>query len=241
MEIPLRIGALYPLHSAEDDYPRLGKALNPAVDIRIVHTASPNLHRIDHSLVTGSKEYLLAGARELRQHAVASCMWACTSGSFAFGLEGARQQVRDIATELDIPASSTSLAFLSALRALGLKRVAVAATYPDELSNAFRGFLHQDGVEVVHLGCLDLWTGDDAALLQRHEVLEFAHTNDHPRAEAVLLPDTALHTTAFLDELETHVGKIVLTANQVTVWEGLRLAGALKPQKNLGHLMTIAP
>ena len=241
MEIPLRIGALYPLHSAEDDYPRLGKALNPAVDIRIVHTASPNLHRIDHSLVTGSKEYLLAGARELRQHAVASCMWACTSGSFAFGLEGARQQVRDIATELDIPASSTSLAFLSALRALGLKRVAVAATYPDELSNAFREFLHQDGVEVLHLGCLDLWTGDDAALLQRYEVLEFARTNDHPRAEAVLLPDTALHTTAFLDELETHVGKVVLTANQVTVWEGLRLAGALKPQKNLGHLMTIAP
>ena len=55
-----------------------------------------------------------------------------------------------------------------------------------------------------------------------------------------VLPDTALHTTAFLDELETHVGKIVLTANQVTVWEALRLAGALKPQKNLGHLMTTA-
>ena len=79
MTDPLRIGALYPLHSAEDDYPRLGNALDPAVDIRVVHTASPNLHRIDHSLVTGSKEYLLAGARELRQHAVAACMWACTA------------------------------------------------------------------------------------------------------------------------------------------------------------------
>jgi maleate cis-trans isomerase len=241
MPEPVRIGALYPLHAAEDDYPHLAAALAPPVDVRIVHTESPNLHRIDQSLVTGSKEYLLAGARELRPHAVASCMWACTSGSFAFGLEGARQQVQDIAAELDIPASSTSLAFLSAIRALGLKRVAVAATYPEELSGAFRQFLQEDGVEVVHLGCLDLLTGDDAALVPRREVLEFARANDHPEAEAVLLPDTALHTTAFLPELETHVGKIVLTANQVTLWEALRLAGALTPQKNLGHLMSVAP
>ena len=68
------------------------------------------------------------------------------------------------------------------------------------------------------------------------------HFHDHhPDAEAVLIPDTALHTAAFLPELETHVGKTVLTANQVTMWEALRLAAALTPQQNLGHLMPIAP
>jgi maleate cis-trans isomerase len=58
----------------------------------------------------------------------------------------------------------------------------------------------------------------------RDEVLELARAGDHPDAEVVLLPDTALHTAAYLRDLEDLLGKPVLTANQVTVWEGLRLA-----------------
>ena len=237
MENKLKIGILYPLYSAEDDYPRLAAALNPPVEVQVIHTDSPNLHRIDESLITGSREYLLAGAEELRPHNVEVCLWACTSASFAFGVEGAQRQSQDLVDALGVPASSTSLAFLSASKALGLKRVAVAATYPEELSNAFRSFLETGGVEVVHMGCLGVWTGDEVALIEREAVLRFACANDHPDAEAVLIPDTALHTVDFLPELEAAVGKTVLTANQVTMWEALRLAKRLTPQSNLGRLM----
>ena len=233
----LKVGIIYPLYSAEDDYPCLAAVLKPAVDVRVVHTDSPNLHRIEETLITGSREYLLAGAEELRPHNIAVCMWACTSGSFAFGLEGARHQAQDLADALGVPASSTSLAFLSACKTLGLKRVAVAATYPEELSKAFHGFLESDGIAVVHMGCLGVWTGDESALIQRDEVLRFARANDHPDAEAVLIPDTALHTAGFLPELETAVSKTVLTANQVTMWEALRLANGLVAQSGLGRLM----
>lgn len=239
MEDKLKIGILYPLYSAEDDYPRLAAALQPPVEVQVIHTDSPNLHRIDESLITGSREYLLAGAGELRPHNVAVCLWACTSASFAFGVEGAQRQAQDLVDALGIPASSTSLAFLSASKALGLKRVAVAATYPEELSSAFRAFLETGGVEVIHMGCLGVWTGDEVALIERDEVLRFACANDHPEAEAVLIPDTALHTVDFLPELEAAVGKTVLTANQVTMWEALRLANRLTPQSNLGRLMTV--
>ena len=61
------------------------------------------------------------------------------------------------------------------------------------------------------------------------------------RCEAVLIPDTALHTVDFLPELEAAAGKTVLTANQVTMWEALRLANRLTPQSNLGQLMTVVP
>jgi maleate cis-trans isomerase len=52
----------------------------------------------------------------------------------------------------------------------------------------------------------------------------------------VLLPDTALHTIGLLDALEERVGKPVLTANQVSVWQGLRLAGGTVAQDGLGAL-----
>jgi maleate cis-trans isomerase len=45
-----------------------------------------------------------------------------------------------------------------------------------------------------------------------------------------------LHTAAWLDSLENLVGKTVLTANQVTMWEALRLAGAPAVQPGLGSL-----
>ena len=239
MENRLRVGILYPLHSAEDDYPRLAAALKPVVEVRVVHTDSPNLHRIDETQITGSREYLLAGVEEMRPQDVDVCMWACTSGSFVFGLDGARYQAQDLADAVDVPASSTSLAFLSACKSLGLKRVAVAATYPVELSKAFRTFLESDEIEVIHMGCLGVWTGDESALIEREEVLRFARANDHPDAEAVLIPDTALHTAGFLNELDTAVGKTVLTANQVTMWEALRLVRRLKPQSGLGRLMEV--
>ena len=101
---------------------------------------------------------------------------------------------------------------------------------------SFRAFLAEDGVEVVHLGCLGIWTGSEVGHLERNAAVKLARDNDHSDAEAVLLPDTALHTVAFLDELEDAVGKTVLTANQVTMWEALRLTDRLTRQTGLGSL-----
>lgn len=236
----LCVGILYPLHSAEDDYLRLAAMLEPPVEVYIAHTDAVDMHTVEGCRETGDRKYLLPGAGELRAHNVDVCMWACTSGSFVFGLEGAQRQAQEIAGVLDIPTSSTSLAFISALHTLGLTRVAVAAPYPEDLTNAFRAFLAEGGVEVVHLGCMGIWTGEEVGRVGREAVLRFARENDHPSAEAVLIPDTALHTVAFLPELEDQVGKTVLTANQVTMWEALRLTGRSSPQPNLGQLMAVA-
>jgi maleate isomerase len=60
--------------------------------------------------------------------------------------------------------------------------------------------------------------------------------NDHPDADAVLVPDTAMRTVALVDSIEERIGKPVLTANQVTVWEALRLAGEPLVHSGLGAL-----
>jgi maleate cis-trans isomerase len=93
-------------------------------------------HRIDALLEIGGREPLLIGAKELAARGVDCCMWACTSGSFVFGWEGAQGQVRDIAELLGVPASSTSFSFVRALERLGAGRVAIAATYPDDVAGA---------------------------------------------------------------------------------------------------------
>ena len=160
-------------------------------------------------------------------------MWACTSGSFVYGTQGARAQADAIASRAGVPASSTSLAFTEACRALGLTRVAVAASYPADLAGHFRTFLQDAGIEVVSFLANDIATAGEVGLLGRDEVTRLVLAADAPDAEAILVPDTAMHSLRWLDHLEEAAGKTVLTANQVTVWEGARIGAGSPGAPNL--------
>jgi maleate cis-trans isomerase len=219
------IGLLYPGHAAEDDYPRIEVLLDSDIRLAVLHTdIGEDAHRVDALLEMGSAERLAARVEELRLQGAASVVWACTSGSFVYGWEGAHEQIRRLALAAGLPASSTSFGFAHAVRELGAARVAVAATYPQDITARFTAFLKASGVEVVADRASGIVTAAEVGTWGQEEVLELARAGDHPEAEVVLLPDTALHTAAYLAELEEAVGKPVLTANQVTVWEGLRLA-----------------
>jgi len=240
------IGFLYPGYSAEDDYPTAQKLIGDSVELRLVHTEMrEDAHRVDALLDIGSDDVLADGVRALADPVggpgCASVIWACTSGSFVFGWDGASAQVEALREVAGAPASSTSFAFTDAAARLGVSRVAVAATYPDDVAERFVTFLATAGISVVRLSTLGIVTAAEVGTLGRDRVLEVAAAGDHPDAEAVLLPDTALHTMAWLDELELRLGKPVLTANQVSIWQGLRLAGDRTPRRGLGRLFTEPP
>ncbi len=233
------VGILYPGHSAEDDYPRAERMLAASVSLPVVHTTvGVDTHEIEALIDTGSPERLREGASRLAPMAPHAAMWACTSGSFVYGLEGARRQAAAVADQLGVPVSSTSLAFAAAITALGIERVAIGATYPDDLAALFRTFLGDAGIEVVAVGTLGIMDASEGGTLTRERVLDLARANRHPDAQAILLPDTALHTMEWLAELQGVAGVSVLTANQVTIWQGLRLAGhpagALDPLEAFG-------
>ncbi|MEU9121768.1 decarboxylase [Streptomyces sp. NPDC048506] len=231
------VGFLYPGHSAEDDYPRMETILGGSVRLPLVHTdIGEDAHRVDALLEMGSAARLAAGVAELVERGAEAVVWACTSASFVFGWEGARVQVRELSATAGLPASSTSFAFAHAVRALGAHRVAIAATYPEDVAEHFRAFLKSAGAEVVATRGSGIITAAEVGTWGHAEVLALARAGDHPDAEVVLLPDTALHTAAQLSALEAELGKPVLTANQVTVWEGLRLLGRTVSCPALGTL-----
>lgn len=220
------IGILYPGSAAEDDYPLMERILGQEVSLPVIlTTVGVDAHEVGALLDLGSSDRLIEGAREVAEFSPDVVMWACTSGSFVFGWDGAHQQVAEITDEVGLPAASTSIAFAAACQELGLDRVAVAATYPEDVSSHFAAFLGKAGITVTELVSHDIPTAAMAGRLDHDAVLELAKSNDSPDAQAVLIPDTALHTIAWLPELEDALGKPVLTANQVTVWYGLKLAG----------------
>jgi maleate cis-trans isomerase len=235
------VGLLYPGYGAEDDFPTLEGRLHAVghdVVLPLEHTSvGEDAHRVDALLDLGSHERLVDGAAVLAaEHRLDSLMWACTSGSFVFGWEGAQHQVERLEEATGLPTSSTSLAFVSACRALGLSRVSVAASYPEDVADHFRTFLRSGGVEVTAMGSHDIYTAAEVGTLDRDQVVAMVAGVDRSAAEAVLVPDTAMHSLAWLPDLEAAAGMPVLTANQVTVFEGLRLVGPVSELPELGTL-----
>jgi maleate cis-trans isomerase len=184
-----------------------------------------DLHTVASLRELGTGWRLEAGAEAIAQKRPSALVWACTSGSFVYGLEGARDQAGSLEAAAGVPATSTSLAFLDAIAALGVERVAIAATYPAEVGERFVDLLRQAGIEVAGLRSNDIPTAGDAGRVDAAAVARLVRAGDRPDAEAVLVPDTALHTVRQLPTLEAELGKPVLSANQVSVWAGLRLAG----------------
>jgi maleate cis-trans isomerase len=246
------VGLLYPgHHCAADDYPRIEVLLNSDIRLPVFHTDlgeddldgagtgddSPggDSHRADALRQMGAGERLAEGVEELRLAGAQSVVWACTSGSSVYGWDGAHQQTRALAVAAGLPASSTSFAFVHAVQALGAERVAVAAACPG-VTGYFTDFLKAAGTEVVAALRGETVAPAEAAAWELGQVLELARAGDHQDAEVVLLPDTSLHTAAYLPELEEALGKPVLTATQVTVWEGLRLAERRAWAPKLGTL-----
>ena len=231
------VGLLYPGFGAEDDFPALEERLGGAVRLPLVHTSvGEDAHRVDALLDLGSAKRLADGAADLRPHDPDSVVWACTSGSFVFGWDGAREQAQGVADVLQLPVSSTSIAFVEALKAMGLSRVAVAASYPEDVAVHFVDFLKHGDVQTVSFGTHGIYTAAEVGLLTKEQVIVMVEAADVPDAEAVLVPDTAMHSLMWLDDLEAAVGKPVLTANQVSVWEGLRIAGGPTTFDGLGAL-----
>ncbi|HLS25388.1 MAG TPA: maleate cis-trans isomerase [Beutenbergiaceae bacterium] len=240
------IGLLYPGDSAKDDYEHLEAPLaDHGVRLHVEETSvGVDAHEVEALLDLGSAERLGEAAARIADR-VDALSWACTSGSFVFGPAGARRQVDGLATRTGLPASSTSLAFVRSCQALGVTRVAVAASYPQDVAEHFTAFLADAGIEVVTMSSHGIHTAAQVGTLQRDDVTEIVAaivaTGGGNDAEAVLVPDTAMHTLAWLPDMERVAGRPVLTANQVTVFDALGLLGRRPRLEGFGTLFELPP
>ncbi|MCR6485643.1 decarboxylase [Amycolatopsis sp. OK19-0408] len=244
-----RIGLLYPTRDCgEDDFADLCHRLDPALslDFAYVQWSVDRVEELDTAGKTaavrelGAPDRLTTAADEFATPPdVVS--WACSSCSFTRGLAGAHEQAGALAGRLGVPASSTSLAYLAALDRLGLGRVALASVYHPDLTDVFAAFLAEAGVTTVHAVSADAASDRALAAWDAWQITDLVVAADHDDAPAVLLPETALHTTPLLAELEDRLGKPVLTATAVTLWDALDRAGATPVRDGLGTLFASGP
>ncbi|MBC3190094.1 decarboxylase [Pseudonocardia sp. C8] len=244
---PCRIGLLYPTRDCgEDDFVRFAALVDPAIEVAFGYVpwgeSVSDVADLDPAgklaavRELGEPRRLQQAVDELAGFAPEVLSWACSSCSFLCGYEGAIHQAADLAERAALPASSTSLAFVAATQALGAQRVSVASVYGEEGTAGFVEFLRAAGISTVHHVAFDAPSDRALARWDRDRIVELVAAGDSDDADAVLVPETALHTAGLLAELEARTGKPVLTATQVTIWRALRQLGRDDRRPGLGTL-----
>ena len=151
-------------------------------------------------------------------------VFGCTAGSFLRGAGYDEAIARNITKVTGAKATTASTSVVSALRALNLKKISVLAPYSSELLEKLEAFLKGNGVEVLRKRGLDLYTDLATAQVPPERIYQLAREVDVADAQGILISCTTFRAADTIEDLETDLQKPVITANQATMWNALRIA-----------------
>ncbi|RWK46659.1 MAG: hypothetical protein EOR47_25245 [Mesorhizobium sp.] len=201
------------------------------------YTAGMGVSELEFCKRAAAEEILSAAARQLGNNGCSSIFWGCTSASFFGGLQYAQRQIRLLSENAGVPASSASMALLAALDVLGAKRVDVLAPYGLELTKLFVTFLSDAGVSVGNIRRYSPrgrdYDSDCEAELER--LVSSTPFSDDP----IVIPCTGLNSLQRVESFEKISSRLVITANQATLWHALALAGLTPSIADSGSFFTL--
>lgn len=184
---------------------------------------------------------LLDDAAELMASAPIHAIALCFTNTSFLGSVGADQELiaRLERRTNGVPVILTCLSALEALKALGAKRIAfvnppwVESDITRDGASYFRGA----GLEVVLAESIDMprIQGD----MHPDRLYEWIRMHVPASADAVFVGGNGLRAIGTIETLEEDLRLPVLTANQVLLWHGLRLAGTSVSIRGYGRIFEV--
>ncbi len=236
-----RLGVIYPASGLADmEYYRL---CPPGVSVHMTRSSVPNDGGVtlDDVLEVAAGRQFVQLAEDLatvRPHALA---WMCTSGSFSRGAAWDTELCRMLSQHGNCPATTTSTALVTALAAFGVRRIGLATPYETPVRQRLIEYLAEHEIDVVSSVGLGLIRDWEISTLAPMDLATLVRQADSPDAGAIFLSDTCLVLSPLAEALEADLGKPVFSANMVTMWHALQLAGVHEASPGIGSLFRLRP
>jgi maleate isomerase len=162
-----------------------------------------------------------------------------TSSSYALGA-AADEQVRARLQQRakGIPLIFTCPAAAAALRQLAIRRLSLVHPpwWSEEANEQGRAYWGAAGFDVVQ--CSRLQPLRAFAEVTAAEVFDFVAGHTPRSAEAVFIGGNGMRAIGAIRELESSLGRPVLTANQVLLWDALRRLDKVESLQRYGSILT---
>ena len=178
-------------------------------------------------------------ALELASAEVDVILQAGTAIAFFRGLGHDAELSRRIAAATGIRATTSLTAVVEALRALGIRRPAIATSYIADIDARLKDVLEKSGFEVATIKGMGIKKSIDMGKVKPEETYRLAKdvARSAPGADGILVSCGNLRSFEAIEPLETDTRLPVVTSNQAGLWQVLRLVGVNEHLPNLGRLL----
>ncbi|RWF27515.1 ectoine utilization protein EutA [Mesorhizobium sp.] len=220
-------------HTSEPDFRRMVASERIGVYVARIPYKNPttpeNLRRMQPELKA-------AAALILPDEPLDAICYSCTSASVVIGdaeIEAAIQAARPGVAVVTPP-----MAGVRGLKALGARRISILTPYTVETSRPMAAYFAERGFEIVSFTCLGFEDDREMARIPPAALVELAGKATDAEADALFVSCTALRSAPAVAGMEQAIGRPVVTSNQATAWNCLRLCGDDTARPQFGRLMT---
>jgi len=192
-----------------------------------IHTSRLPLRRIIEEELLGMSGEVEKCARLLSDAGVNVIVYGCTTGSLVKGKGYDEELERRIKEATGIPVITTAGAVLDALNEKGVKKIAVATPYIEEINRKEESFLIENGFEVCGIKGLGIEENLEVGRLPLSVAYSLGKglIRAHPEAEALFISCTNFRTFGIITALSRDIGEPVITSNQASLWCALQECG----------------
>ena len=161
-------------------------------------------------------------------------VYGCTSGTIAAGYETIKKKVNLAKPEAEVTTPST--AAINALRKMKIKKVAIFTPYSKPLNDEVINYFEKENFKVSSNAYFGITNDLDIGKVDEDYLYETLSNMDLGDADALFISCTALPALSIISKLETKLKKVVLSSNQVLIWDTLQSIGKKESIDGFGKL-----
>ena len=161
-------------------------------------------------------------------------VYGCTSGTITSGYSSIKKKIN--LAKPDAKVTTPSTAAVNALKRLGLKRISIFTPYSKVLNDEVVDYFKKENFEITTNSYFDISNDLDIGKVDENYLYETLSEMDLGEAEALFISCTALPALSIIDKLEKKLNKIVLSSNQVLIWDTLQSIGKRDRIEGFGRL-----
>jgi len=161
-------------------------------------------------------------------------VYGCTSGTIAAGYETIKKKVNLAKPEAEVTTPST--AAINALQKMNINKIAIFTPYSKSLNDDVIDYFKNENFEVTSNAYFDISNDLDIGKVDENYLYETLLKMDLKDADALFISCTALPALSIIDKLEKKLNKVVLSSNQVLIWDTLQSIGKKDSIEGFGKL-----
>ena len=160
--------------------------------------------------------------------------YGCTSGTIAAGFKTILVKVNLVKPKTKVTTPITSA--INAFKVLKVNKISIFTPYTDEINQSLINYFKSENIEISNLSYLDIPSDLDIGKIDPNYLFETLVNIDLSKSDALFISCTALPVLSLIKDIEKKIGKIILSSNQVLIWDTLKHINFKNKILNYGEL-----